>query len=94
MNDDFGQSQVLTKFALTLTDICSVVNTQFSEYIIHSHINAQTTTVYTLSISPELNSALQSYWIGMTLTDSIKTRDPLGQADKKGHSWISHAMTT
>ena len=63
MNDDFGQRQVLTstKFALALTDICCVVNTQFSEYIIHSHINAQTTTVYTLSISPELNSALQSY---------------------------------
>ena len=62
MNDDFGQSQVLTKCALTLTDICSMVNTQFSEYTIHSHMNAQTMTVYTMSMSPaQLNSALQSY---------------------------------
>ena len=43
----------------------------------------QTMSVYTVSVSPELNSVLQSYLNGMTLTDGIKTRDPVGQAKKK-----------
>ena len=46
---------------LTLTDIYSIVNTQFSELNIHSHMNAQTMTVYATSTVPKLTSALQLF---------------------------------
>ena len=46
---------------LTLTGIYSVMNTQFSELIIHSHMNAQTMTVYAMSYPPESNSALHGH---------------------------------
>ena len=38
-----------------------IVNNQFSVLSIHSQMNAQTITLYTMSIHPELNSAFQSF---------------------------------
>ena len=59
-DDDFQSWQVLTSFVLTLTGNYSIVNTQFSKLSIHSHMYAQTMTVYTLSNSPESNLALHN----------------------------------
>ena len=66
---------------LTLTRNYSEVNTQFSEMNIHSQKNARTMTVYAMSNSPELNSALV-IWIAMTRTDGIIHPDHVGQAEK------------
>jgi hypothetical protein len=62
---------ILTNFVLTLTDNYFIVNTQFSELSIHSHMNARTMTVY--AISNPLNQ-IQPYtviWIAMTRTDGL-----------------------
>ena len=46
---------------LTLAGNYSVVNIQLSELNIHSHMNAQTMTVYKLSNPPELNYLAYSH---------------------------------
>ena len=59
------------------------MNIQFSELSIHSHMNAQTMTIYKLSNPPELNSACTVIQIVMMKIDS--TIDPIlvNQAEKK-----------
>ena len=51
----FKSKQVLTNFVLTLTGNYFIIITPFSELSIHSHMNAQTMTMYTLSSPPKLN---------------------------------------
>ena len=82
---------MLTNFILTLTDDYSIVNTQFSELSIYSHMNAQTMTVYKMSNATDRIQPHIVIWIVIMRTDIINEPNTVNQAEKH-HCQISQTL--